>query len=161
MAGRSDRDPDDARLNRRDRGALRARAAATFAAARLALRLAWAGARHRPRRATVAARLATLPLRGLPIAEPVEIRWNDHLVPYIDARGDRDLAVALGLVHAHLRLAQMEMLRRIAQGRLSEILGPVAIALDHGLRLLDPIRAVPAIEEALPATTRDWLDGFV
>jgi penicillin amidase len=129
--------------------------------ARLALRLAWAGLRHRPRPRTVAERVATLPRQGLPLDAPVEIRWNDRLVPFIEARSDRDLAVALGLVHAHLRLAQLEFMRRIAQGRVAEIVGPIAIALDHGLRLLDPTRAVPAIERSLPEATRDWLDGFV
>src|SRR6266481_3778453 len=117
--------------------------------------------RHRPRPRTIAERLAALPQHGLPLEAPVEIRWNDRLVPFIEARSDRDLAVALGLVHAHLRLAQIELLRRIAQGRLAEILGPIAIAFDHGLRLLDPTRAVPAIERSLPEATRDWLDGFV
>lgn len=128
---------------------------------RLALRLACAGLRHRPKRQTIAERLAALPCTGLPVAAPVEIRWNEHLVPFIAAESDRDLATALGLVHAHLRLAQMEFLRRIAQGRVSEVLGPVAIPFDHALRLLDPIRAVPAIEASLPGETRDWLEGFV
>ncbi len=106
-----------------------------------------------------------MPRRGLPIELPIEapvqIRWNDRLVPFIEARSDRDLAVALGLIHAHLRLAQIELLRRVSQGRLAEIIGPIAIPLDHGLRLLDPTRAVPAIERSLPEATRDWLDGFV
>jgi len=129
--------------------------------ARLAARLAWGGLRHWPRPTTIAQRLAALPCAGLPVARPVEIRWNEHLVPFIAADSDRDLATALGLAHAHLRLAQMELLRRIAQGRLSEILGAVAVPFDHALRLLDPIRAVPAIEFALPGDTRDWLEGFV
>jgi penicillin G amidase len=129
--------------------------------ARLVGRLAWAGLRHRAHPQTIAQRLAALPRLELPLAAAVEIRWSDRLVPFIEAESDRDLAVALGLVHAHLRLAQMELLRRIAQGRLSEILGPVAVSFDHGLRLLDPTRAVPAIEQALPAASRDWVGGFV
>jgi penicillin amidase len=128
---------------------------------RLALRLATAGIRYRPPRLSVAERIAALPRTGLPVEAPVEIRWNDRLVPFISAQSDRDLAVALGLVHAHLRLAQLELLRRVAQGRLAEVLGPVAVSFDHALRLLDPGRAVPAIIEALPDDTRDWLDGFV
>ncbi len=71
------------------------------------------------------------------------------------------MAVGLGVVHAHLRLAQMEFLRRLAQGRIAEAVGPVAIALDHTLRLIDFGRAVPAILAALPAPTRQWLDGYV
>lgn len=102
-----------------------------------------------------------MPRRGLPVEAPVEIRWNDHLVPFIEAHSDRDLAAALGLVHAHLRLAQLELLRRIAQGRLAEAVGPVAVPLDHTLRAIDLGRAVPAILAALPDATRDWLGGFV
>jgi penicillin amidase len=64
-------------------------------------------------------------------------------------------------VHAHLRLAQIELLRRIAQGRLAELLGAPALPLDRMLRTIDIGRAVPAIVENLPDDTRDWLDGFV
>src|SRR3954469_1222059 len=128
---------------------------------RLVLRLALAATRHRPRATRIAERLALLPVAGAPVAAPVEIRWNEHLVPFIDATSDRDLAVALGLVHAHLRLAQMELLRRIAEGRIAEVIGAAAVPLDYALRLLDPGRAVPAILDALPDATRDWLDGFV
>jgi penicillin amidase len=128
---------------------------------RLGLRIAAAGIRHSPRRTTITERIAALPQAGLPIGAPVEIRWNDHLVPFIAAESDRDLAVALGLVHAHLRLAQMELLRRVAYGRVAEVLGPVAVPFDHGLRLINPGRAVPAILEGLPEHPREWLDGFV
>ena len=137
------------------------RLASIVGIARLAGQLAWAGLRHRPRPQTIAQRLAALPRLDLPVAAPVEIHWNDRLIPFIEAHSDRDLAVALGLVHAHLRLAQMELLRHVAQGRLSEILGPIGIGFDHGLRLLEPARAVPLIEQALPAATRGWVDGFV
>src|SRR4051812_25263698 len=135
---------------------------AAYGAIRAALRLAWAGSFVRPRkRITATERLRSFPLRRAPVAAPVEIRWNEHLVPFIDATDDRDLAVALGLVHAHLRLAQMELLRRIAQGRLAELLGARVLPLDRAVHALDIGRAVPAIVEKLPDETRDWLDGFV
>jgi penicillin G amidase len=128
----------------------------------MALRLASAASRARPRkRITVSERLLSFPSCHAPVAKPVEIRWNEHLVPFIEARSDRDLAVALGLVHAHLRLAQIELLRRIAQGRLAELLGSPALPLDRTLRTIDIGRAVPAIVEGLPDDTRDWLDSFV
>jgi penicillin amidase len=69
--------------------------------------------------------------------------------------------VALGLVHAHLRLGQMEIYRRIARARVAYMAGPLATDIDHGLRILDFGRAVPAIEAALPPATRTWLDGYV
>lgn len=132
-----------------------------YGLARLALQVGLANLRHRPRQRTPEQRLSTLPLQGLPVTAPVEIFWNEHLAPYVEAQTDRDLAVALGLVHAHLRLAQMELLRLVAQGRLSEMLGPVAVGVDHALRLLDPIKAASAILCDLTEETRDWLDGFV
>ncbi len=106
-------------------------------------------------------RLASFPSEGTPAEKPVEIRWNRHLVPFIEAATDRDLAVALGLVHAHLRLGQMEVLRRLAFGRLSEMIGPAGIDIDRTVRILDLGRAVPAIERELPSETREWLAGFV
>ena len=113
------------------------------------------------RRWSLAERLAALPTDGLPVQRPVAIRWNKHQVPWIEASTDRDCAVALGVAHAHLRLGQMEMMRRIAQGRTAEMLGPVAIEADHLFRSLNVSQAVPAIMAMLPEATREWLDGFV
>lgn len=137
------------------------RGPALYGLLRLALRLGWAGLRHRVRPHTIAERLAALPRRGWPLAAPVDIWWDGHLIPFVAAQNDRDLAVALGVVHAHLRLAQIELFRRLAQGRLSELVGAAALPIDHGLRLLDPGRAVPEILAGLPPTSREWLDGFV
>jgi penicillin amidase len=81
-------------------------------------------------------------------------------VPFIEAADDRDLPVVLGAVHAHLRLAQIDFMRRIAYGRLAEALGPIAVDIDHALRILNVGRTVPAIERGLPAETRAWVAGF-
>ena len=56
-----------------------------------------------PRAVSVEQRLAALP-RQLPgLQQPVSIRWNQHMVPWIEAATDQDLAYALGVVHGHLR----------------------------------------------------------
>ncbi|GGK43457.1 hypothetical protein GCM10011322_33210 [Salinarimonas ramus] len=101
------------------------------------------------------------PADGLPVAEPVVIRWNGHHVPWITARTDRDCAVALGAVHAHLRLTQLEVLRKVAYGRVAEMAGPAAIDVDRALRTLGIAKAVPGILEMQPPETKEWLDGFV
>ena len=108
----------------------------------------------------VAARLADLP-RHLPLGAPVAIHWDAHQIPFIEAESDDDLAVAVGAVHAHLRLAQMEMLRRLSQGRVAEAIGPLAVELDHALRLFGFGRAVPAIIAGLAPETCRWAEGFV
>ncbi len=114
-----------------------------------------------PRRSRLAQRLAAFPTAGLPLKANVTLHWDEHQVPFVDAGFDTDLATVLGLVHAHLRLGQMEMLRRLARGRLSEMIGPIGIDLDHLLRILDVGRAVPGILASLPQESRDWLEAFV
>jgi penicillin amidase len=113
----------------------------------------------RPRR-TLAQRLAELP-RTAPLAAPITIHVNANHIPYIEAQSQSDLAVGVGIVHAHLRLTQMELLRHASQGRLSELVGPLGIEMDRALRLLDIGRAVPAIIEGLAPATREWAEGFV
>ncbi len=102
-----------------------------------------------------------IPLHGLALRAPVDIRWDSHQVPSIEASCDEDLAAGLGVVHAHLRLAQMEAMRRIAAGRVAEVIGPAGIEVDRALRLMDFGRAVPAMIAALPDATRRWAEGFL
>lgn len=106
-------------------------------------------------------RLAALPRTGLPLRRPVQVHWNAQQVPFIEADTDHDVAVALGLVHVHLRWTQMELMRRVATGRLSEMIGPLGVRPDRALRTLDLTRAVPQIAAMLPPETRAWLEGFV
>jgi penicillin amidase len=106
-------------------------------------------------------RVAALPTSGLPLRAPATIYFDRHQIPFIVAENDGDAAFTLGLVHAHLRLAQMEVLRRIAHGRVAEMLGPLAIPLDETLRTLNLARAAARIEAALPPQTRDWMQAVV
>ncbi|MGB1547764.1 MAG: penicillin acylase family protein [Alphaproteobacteria bacterium] len=114
-----------------------------------------------PGESTLEERLAHFPTQGLPLEKPVVVHWDDHQIPFIAAKTDADLAFTLGLVHAHLRLGQMEILRRIAYGRIAEMAGPLAVDIDHSLRLLNFARAAPAIEAGLPAETKAWLEAYV
>ena len=106
-------------------------------------------------------RLASLPRENLPLEGPVRIHWNGHLIPFIEAGTDSDLAFTLGLIQAHLRLAQMEIYRRASQGRLAEAFGPYFTKIDHSLRILGLGLAAPEIEKGLPPQSRLWLERFV
>ena len=106
-------------------------------------------------------RLSAMPIGNLPLRDPVTIYWHDHQIPFIEAASDDDAAFVLGLVHAHLRLGQMAIYRRLARGRIAEMGGPLAVDLDRAIRILDFARATPAIEAALPDETRRWLQRFV
>lgn len=114
-----------------------------------------------PQHRTLEGRLAMIPNGNAPVAQPVTIYWDDHQIPFIQANSDRDLAFSLGIVHAHLREAQMAILKRISQGRLAEMAGPIATSIDHALRILDFGRAVPDMEHQLPTATKEFLEAFV
>lgn len=107
------------------------------------------------------ARLAVFPTEGLPLDRPVTIRWDDRQIPFIEAETDADAAFAMGMVHAHLRLGQLGVVRRIVQGRLSESAGPLTVEIDHAVRTLDVYRAADGILAALPRETRLWMDRYV
>ena len=71
------------------------------------------------------------------IKAPVEIVRNNDNVPHIFGANDADVFYALGFAHAQDRLWQMTMLRRTAQGRLSEVFGPATVKVDELMRRLD------------------------
>ena len=57
------------------------------------------------------------------IEQPVRIIRDGYGVPRIEAHNEHDLMFAQGYVHAQDRLWQMEMSRRVGEGRLSELFG--------------------------------------
>lgn len=114
-----------------------------------------------PDKASLDDRLNAFPTSGLPLKAAVTIQWNKNQVPFITAANDDDLAFTLGLVHAHLRLGQMELLRHISQGRISEVAGPLTVDIDHALRILNYGRGADRTLASMPASTRRWLDKFV
>lgn len=71
-----------------------------------------------------------------PVSQSVAIQRDTNGVVYINAKTDRDAFFALGYAHAQDRLWQLELERRIAQGRLSEILGKGALNQDVWMRTL-------------------------
>ncbi|MEM6848485.1 MAG: penicillin acylase family protein, partial [Pseudomonadota bacterium] len=109
---------------------------------------------------SVADRLKMLPTEAPVEDGPLTIRWNANHVPLVEAQSMRDAAVGLGIVHSHLRLTQMEIMRRAATGRLAEVAGKAAVELDAFLRLMDFPRATEASLAMMPGETRAWVDGF-
>jgi penicillin G amidase len=82
------------------------------------------------------------------LVAPVEIVRNNDNVPHIFGQSDADVFYALGFAHAQDRLWQMTMLRRTAQGRLSEVFGTRTVKIDELLRRYDlynlAVQSVPA-----------------
>ena len=71
------------------------------------------------------------------LAAPVEIVRDNANVPHIFGQSDNDVYFGLGMSHAQDRLWQMLLLRRTAQGRLSELFGQATVSTDRFLRRLD------------------------
>lgn len=103
------------------------------------------------------------------IGAPVEIVRNNDNVPHIFGQTDEDVFYALGFAHAQDRLWQMTMLRRTAQGRLSEIFGPSTVKVDELMRrydlyglALDSVKAQDpetlAALEAYSAGVNAWIE---
>ena len=114
-----------------------------------------------PVKSDVDTRLSVFPTKNLPLDGEVDIHWNDQQVPFVFAETDADAAFTLGLIHCHLRLGQMELMRHISRGHISEMAGPFTTEIDHAIRILNFGRATPEIEAALPPDTRHWLERFV
>ncbi len=74
---------------------------------------------------------------ALGLKAPVEIVRDNANVPHIFGANDEDVYFALGYAHAQDRLWQMTMLRRTAQGRLSELFGERTLGIDKVLRRFD------------------------
>ena len=64
------------------------------------------------------------------IEKETTVYFDDYGIPHIYAQNKKDAMIALGYVHAQDRLWQMELMRRIAPGRLSEIFGSLALKND-------------------------------
>jgi len=80
-----------------------------------------------------------LQLAGL--TAPVTVYRDERGVPHIEASSLHDLYMAQGYVTAQDRLWQMDLSRRAASGRLSEVLGEGQLQTDKFLRALNLTRA--------------------
>lgn len=97
------------------------------------------------------------------ISAPVEIVRDNASVPHIFGETDEDVFFALGYAHAQDRMWQMTMLRRTAQGKLSELFGPATIRIDSLIRRLDlynlSIQSVPDQDPQTLAALNAYSDG--
>ena len=93
----------------------------------------------------------------------LEIVRNTHNVPHIFAEHETDVFFGLGFAHAQDRLWQMQMLRRTAQGRLSEMFGRRTIRTDELMRRLDLYglarSSVDAQDSQTQAALQSYADG--
>ncbi|MAY85795.1 MAG: penicillin acylase family protein [Pseudooceanicola sp.] len=94
------------------------------------------------------------------VSAPVEIVRDNNDVPHIFGDSDADVLFGLGYAHAQDRLWQMTMLRRTAQGRLSEVFGARTLPIDRLLRRFDIYRLAMQSVDAQDAETRAALTAY-
>jgi len=100
----------------------------------------------------------SITLSGLQHESTVERdQWG---VPHIRASSVEDLAEAQGYVMAQDRLWQMDLLRRVARGQLSEILGPRTLSIDKEFRTYGFARAAERDLSLLDAESRNLMEAY-
>lgn len=99
-----------------------------------------------------------LAVRGL--ERPVHVLRDPWGVAHIFAESQHDLFFAQGFVAAQDRLFQMELWKRAGQGRLSEILGPAALARDVSARELSYRGDMNAEYASYAPEARQILEAF-
>ena len=91
----------------------------------------------------------------------VEIIRDIDDIPHIRASDEADALFGLGYVHAQERLWQMEFQRRVAQGRLSEVVGPEGLPADRFLRTIGLMRAAREAWPKIDGRSRALIEAYV
>jgi penicillin amidase len=90
----------------------------------------------------------------------VTVRRDAYGVPSITAVDEHDMMVAFGYVHAQDRLWQMDLARRAAEGRLSEIFGKETLPFDRMFRVVGLRRASEAAAASTPPEMTERLGWY-
>lgn len=100
------------------------------------------------------------------LSQKVAVHFDEFGVPHINANNQEDAYIALGYLHAQERLWQMELIRRIAAGRLSEIFGKDLLKTDvffSGLGIEEAAeKTIATLDKNSKAyiLTQKYLDGI-
>ncbi|HJU45024.1 MAG TPA: penicillin acylase family protein [Vicinamibacterales bacterium] len=97
---------------------------------------------------------------GNGLGAPVEVLIDAHGVPAIYARDAEDAYFAAGVLHARDRLWQMELYRRVAMGRLSQVMGDDTIEIDKRFLTLGLREAARAEWERVPPQVKTTLERY-
>ncbi len=94
------------------------------------------------------------------VTRPVSIRRDSQGVPHIRAATIEEALFAQGYVTAQDRLWQMDAIRRLASGELSEIIGPATLTQDREARQLRVRRIAERAVALMPPADRRWLAAY-
>lgn len=133
----------------------------SFVAAIFGIRARQSGTDDLPARArsVLAKTSGTLKVPGL--KKEVRVLRDQWGIPHIYAETQEDLFFAQGFVAAQDRLWQMDLWRRVGEGKLAEVLGPAAIARDRFARLLRYRGDMKAEYESYAPDAREIIQSFI
>lgn len=103
------------------------------------------------------------PVRRITVEGPlseIEIIQDCDGVPHIYAQHKQDTFFGLGYIHAQDRLWQMDTMRWLAQGRLSERLGKATLRIDRYMRTLGLDRAAKSAWEKTDPESREVVRSY-
>ena len=95
------------------------------------------------------------------LKKPVTVKRDDKGMAFIYAENMHDAIMAQGFVTAQDRLFQMQLTRLLAQGRISELAGGKARALDIRMRTIGLHRIAQKQAKMLDQETRDFFQNYV
>jgi penicillin G amidase len=87
------------------------------------------------------------------LADPVRVSFTALGLASITAQTDDDAYTALGYVQAEFRLAQMDLERRVAEGRLAQLIGRSGVASDEFELRLGLLRTAQQEWAAMPTSS--------
>ena len=94
------------------------------------------------------------------IKSKILIKTDLHAVPHITGVNNEETFFGLGYVHAQERLWQMTYLKRLSQGRLSEINGTETVLLDTFMKSLGLQTLSKQIYQNLPTNLKQILSSY-
>lgn len=115
-----------------------------------------------PKKTTQQERFNKVASQAAPVLQTTQIFWDKYAIPFIEAENNSDLAFAVGVTHAHLRLGQLEVMRYLSQGRVSELAGPFppVKSIDHGLRTLNLVASAQRTYDKMEELGREWIEDY-
>jgi penicillin amidase len=90
----------------------------------------------------------------------VEIYFDEYAIPHIYSNTEEDAAFTLGFLHARERLFQMDIIRRAAEGRLSEIFGDATVPFDKMFLTIGIKRIAYSNLKMVHSQTRKMLSAY-
>lgn len=94
------------------------------------------------------------------VVDPIQVERDAMGIPTIESKSRVDAAYGLGYVHGQDRFFQMDLLRRMTAGRLSELVGKGAVGTDKRYRKHRFTRMAETIYESLAIEQKELVDAY-